>query len=231
MQQCFSEILLDGSRASCFGLMGASHFEKAVRGGFALIDFLLRVESPKATLIFTDSCARRVPCTPLRSGARRVTKVSAVAGSRANRLCAPRGRGVPRDSEITYGGRLVLRSLGRQKWRPIFTLLPGSLRADLRKTAVGWAPRCAGFGFDRGFTREKRFQPRCGRGARDFSLGSNMTGSRKREGSRTQQGRVDLLVARQAGGRGGFYLRNAVAIGHVAAGDGWRAVAGDDDAY
>jgi hypothetical protein len=66
MQQCFSEIPLGRVEASCFGLMGASHFEKAVRGGFALIDFLFRVESPKATLIFTDSCARRVPCTPLR---------------------------------------------------------------------------------------------------------------------------------------------------------------------
>jgi len=34
VQQCLSEILPDGARASCFGLMGASHFEKAVRGGF-----------------------------------------------------------------------------------------------------------------------------------------------------------------------------------------------------
>ena len=231
MQQCFSEILVDGSRASCFGLMGASHFEKAVRGGFALIDFLLRVESPKATLIFTDSCARRVPCTPLRSGARRATKVSAVAGSRANRLCAPRCRGLPRDSEITYGGRLVLRSLGRQKWRPFFTPLPGSVRANLRKTTRAGHRCSTGFGFNRGFTREKGFPRAVGEVHGDFSLRAKLTGSRERKRSRTGQGRVDLFVASQAGGRGGFYLRNPVAIGHVAAGDGWCAVAGDDDAY
>src|SRR5882762_6733992 len=77
--------------------MGASHFEKAVQGRFSpSIDFLLRVESPKATLTtYGQLCPSGSLHTPS-SGARRATKVSAVAGSRANCLCAPRCRGLPR---------------------------------------------------------------------------------------------------------------------------------------
>ena len=72
-------------------VLGASHFKKAVRGGFALIDFLLRVESPKATLIFTDSCARRVPCTPLRQVPGGLQKLQRSLG--AARIGARLGRG------------------------------------------------------------------------------------------------------------------------------------------
>lgn len=119
--------------------MSASHFEKAVRGGFALH----RLSAPSGVAksdfnLYGQLCPSGSLHTPS-SGARRATKVSAVARSRANGLCAPRRRGLPRDSEITYGGRLVLRSLGRQKWRPIFWCAR-QLACRPSQDYAGWAP-------------------------------------------------------------------------------------------
>ena len=77
--------------------------------------------------MFTDSCARAGSFTPLREGPGGPQEFQRSVGTATNRFCAPRRRGIPQDSEIIYGGRLVLRSLGRQRWRPIFLLVAGEI--------------------------------------------------------------------------------------------------------